>query len=615
MTQITISSTEMTYANKLHPTRTHGTLYRSALRQSPGGGADECQIFLKFSLPGPAGSLFTSAEVQIHSQYDVPSRTYAIRPVKALYTSSRVNWNNRPVPDPAYPEIRVTTALKRKDPLRFDVTGVLNQMRLSKKPFYGFIIYFPNEVTDSTARWFYTDVQASVNYPKFFADYSTAPRIPTDLLPSEGRAISLEKPTLSGTFHDVSGDTRMKALQARVYVPGQAEPEWDSGEYATQYPFIDLATTDYPGVPLNATRQWDLRFMDGDNLWSPWAEKRTFVRKEKGVVSILQPGASPNNFVEDATPTVSHFFSKTQRDLQYVIWNSNKTAVVSDTGRLTTDETGYAVPAQKGLVAGQEYVLEARVWDNVARASTPGDPAYASAERRFKYTPTATITGTTDLVVTQPDLSPDALLTWKRTTYPDFFDVFRDGRLIASELEPEDVAVSPGALTFSWLDGQASPRSDHTWEVRAKVNGRNSAGNKKTVAQIKPTTAFLTSVDREIRVPFLNYSSSVGRVDGSNVVQVLNSDEPITVYQGTSGRMGEFEGIVSGGLGSDTAKGYLDQVLSLDEEENHGRPCILTWADQAVPCVVSKVKYTPSVMTEEIVYVVSFYVTEKKVVS
>lgn len=622
MSSQVISNIQMTMVNEASPATNYGTSGYAGLRDGTG---NDCRILLKFGLPGVVNALYNTTKLRIYNNgAAIPSKTYTLQRLTSALNTSTVKWSNQPTRT-STGQVQVTTAVGAKgtanDYIEFDITGLLNTVSSGATKWYGFAIM---TASDTTLRKFYTTKGSVVKGPRVDANWSTAPKAPANLNPSAGLAVAVQKPVFGAEFVDVAGNTTLQALQIQIHSTNNfsGAVDFDSGTYPSTDGFYDSSVGAFAGISVAETKWWRMRYQDGDSNWGPYSDPTSFTRVAKGTVTISSPGIAPNDFVEDNTPTVIWGFSGTQVAVQVLIWNDAKTALVWDSNKLTTTDNSMAVGDGLDLVTGNYYRLEVRVWDNVPRTNLFGGltytaeegRAYATLERRFLVTLSASVTPTTGMSLTQVGQLPIVEGTFQRTTVPDLLDIVRDGLVIMSNVDPADLFVS--GTTYKFRDRIAAPRIQHAYEARPKVNGQTASGNSSATITPKIVSAYLHALDGEFAIPFLKYDDNMEYEDGSTTVDILNSDEAITIYQSASGFRGTFSGVLSKTLkgvnGNETARDHLNNLKLLRQKENLGRLMVLSYKDQAFPCTVSKIQYSAVVYREEVCYLASFFAVEKR---
>lgn len=145
--------------------------------------------------------------------------------------------------------------------------------------------------------------------PKLAVSWGNPPDPPSDLRPSQGRAITTDSPLLRFRFTDPDASSSQTALQVQADpdpFTTWAAPAYDSGVKITVEPSWDIA--DDPAwaasaarPPLNGTATWRVRVKDA-SIWSDWSDPATFgYQLGPGVVTLLSPAAA---VVNDSTPPI-----------------------------------------------------------------------------------------------------------------------------------------------------------------------------------------------------------------------------------------------------------------------------------------------------------------------
>lgn len=384
------------------------------------------------------------------------------------WSAPRANWNNKPTGVPG-----ATTSLTKTNPPAgtlwvFDI-GSLQQAIANGAQDHGYIVE-----SNSTTELKFLSMNASGNRPYLSVAWTTRPEKPTQLRPARG-VVSTSHPVLSCDFTDKSGSRQMNAIQVQIDAAGDfTGPDWDSDLVPTDEPQLDLADTDYPGLPNGETTFWRVRVQDGAGLWSLWSDPGTFTRRTKGVLTLTNPAAAPNNKVFEFTPPIGWTFTGTQTHYRVMVAPAGRPKrILYDTEKVRSTENSHALP--KGILRDdRSYIVTVQVWDNyVDREATSLDPVYVEQQRTFTVDFDATVAAPSALVAVRADPAPWVDVTWTRSTAPDSWTILRDAAAIETDLEPADVVDLDG-LTYTWRDYTARPEVEHRYRVRSEVNGRLS---------------------------------------------------------------------------------------------------------------------------------------------
>lgn len=362
----------------------------------------------------------------------------------------------------------------------------------------------------------------------------------------------------------------------------------------------------WPVVVDGATRWWRVRVQDGAGLWSNWSDVASWRRRTKGTVTITNPAAAPNNFVTDNTPPFSWTFAgRTQRAFEVLIATPERPAVyLWRSGITTTTENDVTPPVGVITENGKTYRVIVRIYDTENRRATPGDDVFVEVFRDFTYNLDNTVDPVSNFAGVISAYRPEITLTWDRATAPDYFVIYRDGKVIA-EVEPADLFIS--GTSYRYLDGQASPRKNHTWSVACKVNGKVSSNNPSTSGVIKPVTTVLSETDNSRMIFLLNPDVDAARAEESEIHYILGKDAaPVLITQSHRG----YEGKVAGILGDDAVPGETaaGQLANLEYfKDNPGMVLKLIWIDKVMQVVIRSVTDTPiSYPDGHVDYLVSF---------
>jgi hypothetical protein len=437
-----------------------------------------------------------------------------------------------------------------------------------------------------------SSAHAGKGAPRLVVSYSTAPQQPTDLSPTVG-AVSIPAPVVSADYLDTSGSTTLAAVRVQTATDATFRTVgWDSGEVATDSPSLDLAATTFPPLANGQSTNWRISFKDADGLWSVWSDPASLKYKPLGVVAFT--GAAAAGSVTDYTPDMGWSFSGTQTAYRLRVTDpATPGRVVFDTGRTTGAAKSVTLPAGV-MVDARTYTATVQAWDQHAREATPGAPAAASAAVSFRveYTPTAP-PATLD-AGGNPD-RPGALLTITGET-PDHFVIERDGRVLETLIDPDDISAGPGRWVY--VDATAGSRKQHTYRVRRVVDSLAS-GNTGPTATWENTGSHGVWIGDPRRNTWVRLSSAnldgLAMSDDAVVHTPVGGRVPVRIVSGMSGLSGGVSGVLA-----DRADGYARnnglEALRLIKEHPE-REYRLVGGDLNVGVLVGDVSWRPEANT------------------
>jgi hypothetical protein len=558
--------------------------------------------FVYFARPFPLGAVVVSATLKLYA--DTPggtnwpalSRTVTLKRVLGSWKVGRITYNNAPgVTTSGQVAVTKTAAISDGTEWAFDVTSHM-QLVSDGAAWYGWRL----EINESTERKFYS-ANAGRLKPVLEVVWSDQPEAPSTLSPSGGRAVSSNKPVLRFDFTDTVGNTSLQAVQVQVNGSNVwTAPSFDSGTVLTSEPQLDLAATAYAGLADGGTAWWRVRVQDAAGVWSDWSDGVSFTRATKGTLAINNPAASPNNFVQEATPPITWTLTgRTQTAFQVVIKDSAGEWLHSS-GRQTSAVTSYTLPA-KIIHDGLTYTVAVRVWDTFSRESVPNDPPYTETSRSFTYNLSAGVSPVTGFSSTDLAPEPGVQLDWTSSTAPDSFTVVRDGRVIAAAVAPGDVFVS--GTQYRVIDRSADPRRSHTWQVRRVVNGVTSTSNPTSTRTLTPIGIWLLDEESNLRQQIMGDDPGDWAMgEQADNHEVRGSSFVVRITQSLRG----FEGTISGTIAASTGQ-TIDQAEAnmWEFKRKPGRVYRLVLSNMAIPVVIGNVVVAPS-PEQEIIKRVSF---------
>lgn len=602
---VTLKNASDTYITESNPTRNNSTqkrLYVGTL------GGNTRYSYIYFGLPFKRGTTLISAKLRLYNTAVWSgSVTLKLQPISQSWSRNRITWNNKP-------SVRATAHSLTKSGAAANTEWEFNVLTSMQEisngsAWYGWRIDATGP--ESKALW---ATEANVNLrPTLELTWTDAPEPPEKLVP-DGGAISLQYPTFQCDFTDFVGDTTMESMQVQVndvddFTTGI---DWDSGEYFTSEPEMvtDPADPNYTGtlpawagMALDATIYWRVRVKDGSGVWSGWSDSAFVTRKARGVLTLDNPGAEPNNYVEEATPPISWTFTgATQKAYQINLYDAETNKLIWFSGKITSTNTTATLPSTTRLNEATTYKLLVLVWDTIGRVQVAGDTIYQRVVRNFTVNFDPTVDPVTAFSAVPQDPYPWALLEWTSAIQPDRFDIYRDGTCIRSDIA-DDFFVS-GSL-YRYYDRLPTPYDDHLYKVVAVRNGKGSAGNPSATIQVRPITTFLSDVDGTDSIFIFNPQVDVEQSADEEIVEFVGDAPPILVSQAQRGFQGTVSGILSGNVVPGlTGIAQRDRFKKLCRYP--GETLRLTLVNEAFDCFIYDTSYRPIKKNEEIIYKVSF---------
>lgn len=556
------------------------------------------------SRPYPRGATILSAKLVMFSvdNYTSGSVQIQVGQLAERRDFDRMTWNDRPDLLTGT-SVSVTknnpTALTRWE---WDITDFAQALS-DGAPNYGLRI---RSYGTERVRFFSVDAGA-VDYRPFMTfEWADNPDAPSVLSPSANRAVSIAKPVLRCDFTDVSGDTSLAAIQVQIHTSNTwTSPSWDSGEVATTVPELDLNTTSYPGITAGTSRWWRVRVKDGAGLWSAWSDGAQFSRVAKPTVSITYP--TDGGTTEQPSPIIT-WTTTNQVAYHVAVYTAegavpDGSTVLYSSGKIaSTSARTHEVPVGVLAQDDEDYVVRVRVWDNVARESTPGDPVFIQDVHTTTFDRDGSLTPVTALVGTPTLDEVGMTLTWSRSTTPGEFAIIRDGRVVTT-LAPAD--VSTGGTAYAWTDYRATPRRPHVWEVAPVVNGDAGKGGPTVTDTLEPEGVWLVHRQSGDRVRFENEDlGSWSMPEQSTSHTPLGGRRPVLITQGMGGYHGTITGSLLDERDGPTAQEKRDVLLEL--KANPGRTHWLVLQDQNIPVTTWNISVTPAPVGDDVGFVASF---------
>ena len=579
------------FVSELYPSKNYSTVDRLYLADA--SAADTRYTYMYFGVPsGMAKTTILSATLRVYSGWSgwAGSVTMSVYRLASKFSATGVTWNNKPAATGSAVSLTKTSAASGTS-WSFDVTSIMQQVA-DGSPWYGFRI----QATNSTAKWLHSAQAVSFVRPQLEITWSDAPDAPETLIPTNSEVVSLAKPTLRWDFTDPSGDTTMDSFNLRLFSTlanaNANTPTILDTTLASDVPQLDLNTTAYAGLADGSTVWWRVRVKDGAGLWSGWSAVGSFRRVSKGTLTINNPAAPANNFVTDPTPPFSWTFSgRTQKAYEVLLSTPDAPAVyLWRSGAITSTAVAATPPPNVITQNGFTYRLTIRIYDTEDRRWTPGDPPYVEATRDFTFNLSATVATVTSFTGVPTQFAPYMLLQWNRTTAPDTFVIYRDGKVVG-EYQPSELWVS--GTQYQYKDASAPPRVNHTWSVAAKSGGVTSSSNPTYTNMIRLVTTAIYDPDSGKTVFFFNPGVDARRGEESTIhVLAGTALPPVMITQSQRG----YEGSVQGVLVNDIVPGLTasQQLDNLGYFRRHpGLKLKMIWVDKALNVVVRGVTDAP----------------------
>jgi hypothetical protein len=546
----------------------------------------EFETFIFFSLPVPRNATIVSATLRLYTAAsfggDAPSIT--VQRVSSKWNVSKLKWSNKP--GSTGPSVTISPASTGDgDEWAFNVASILQPVA-NGSAWYGLRITTAN----GTLRRF-RSAQAGSKKPTLTVTWSEAPDKPTTLSPSSGQAVNAAKPVLEMNYNDDSGSTTLAAAQVQVDDAADLVGAFDSGEVAAtgSKARVDLAATAYAGLAEGGTAYWRGRVKDAGGSWSDWSAVTSWTRTAKGVVTIDSPGVGGT--LTDFTPTILWSFSKVQSKAQVIVRRVLDGTEVFDSGEFAGTDQSVAVQSLLGdavLTTGVTYEVEVRAWDDEDRIGTTDDPAYSVAFREFTIIAGAT-TGVTNLRFESRAPLPGLVAKWDRVAAPDGFTILRDGVVIETNVEPDD--IDHDGLTWTYPLTNVRPNIDNEVSVAAVTGGVASPLTTET-GRVKVAGAWLLDLD-ETHTLFIagTSGSTITLVEDGETLVPVGAGHGIRITQGVRG----YEGTVSGVLiseGGKTVHEWVEEALAM--RANPGVVRRFVMGTEAFDVVVSNLTVRPT---------------------
>ncbi len=175
------------------------------------------------------------------------------------------------------------------------------------------------------------------------------------------------------------------------------------------------------------------------------------------------------------------------------------------------------------------------------------------------------------------------MLAWTRPVVPDFWAIYRDGKLLERVPGP-DLFVS--GTTYSYRDFPA--RGTHTWNVRAIVNGKTSASTAATATVDFRGTWLFDDEGRAVCIQD-DREHDMTMPEVSALHEPLGSDRVVVITQALRGYEGDVSGLITELKGQpETAATWRANLLAFKSDPTAIRTLVIE--DQSFPVVVRNVQ-------------------------
>ena len=546
--------------------------------------------YLYFTNPFPSipGVRVTSAKLRVWLQggtTNAGTRTVSVQRVAKGLNFTTMNYNTRPTSFAgATSSVQTTGPLSGNHMFELDVTADLAAVAAGAT-FYGYIV-----TTTAPFTMLLYGANGSTLQPELEVNYTLPPSMPRDLSPALGRAVGLAKPYLTFNYYDTSGSERLQAVQAQINPTNNfSAPAWDSGVVNSTEAGMDLNTTSYPGLAVNASAWWRARARSSAGEWSLWSDPVSMVYRVKPTVTLTSPGAT----FSDPTPPLAWTYSsptgsaQSRWRAQLWVMSRGRWVDVDDSG-IQTGAAGAWTPTKAATSTTAQYKAVVDVWDSYSREATPGDGGWSSASQVTTFAQTGSVAGPTALSVALTYPRPDAVLNWNRAETPDQWAIYRDGKLLTKVPGPD---LFKSGTSYTWRD--FPPLGTHTWNVRAVVNGKTSASTQ-AMALVEFKGTWLFSPDGDAVCIQDDREHDMVMPDVSAKHEPLGSDRVVIITQALRGYEGDVKGIITELKGqTETPQTWRANLLAFKSSPTTVHTLVIE--DQAFPVVIASVQlsYAP----------------------
>lgn len=525
-----------------------------------GTAGSERRSFLFFPRPFPLGATIFVATLRFYLFPAWPgANVVTARRITGFWIERAIKWTNQPATTATHAATADVNDAPVGAEVEIDVTDMMGDVSAGGD-------WFGIRLTNATNA--VRSLVASENpnrelRPVLEVRWGIPPDPPVNLIPQGGAAVSVALPILDWQFSSRDLNAQRRQAHSQVQIadsPDFSTTEYDSGKTANVITNWDLSETAYGGLTTAETRWWRVRIWDDRGLVSGWSDAVTMTRQGKGTVEITNPGAAPNDFVEETTPPIAWNFTGVQRSAEIVLFRkrNSKWRRIWIWPETVTNDTSHAVP--HGLIkTGSEYMVKVRIWDDVDRNVTTGDADYAEDVRTFTYQRAGGPTPVSDLDA--EGQGPKIVLTWTRATMPDYFSLRVNGVEVLDRIDPNEVLVSGDAYRLDYW--RAIDHEVTTFEVEAVVQDlgklKHSQGNATVGAISRVGGKWLVDDDpaEPLAVQIADASQPSFQIgETATMYDLPGTQRPVRIADSVRG----YEGSFSGTLRSTVDKATFEEL-------------------------------------------------------
>lgn len=524
---MTVFNVVDTYVNQDKPSTKYGS---DRVLKTRTGGAGDVYALVKpsGSLNQPAGAVSPEASLRLFLQTAISgSVTFTARLLTSAFNPGTVKWSNKPTSTATGAVSVVVTDKPAGALVEFDVSTLVATAAAG-----GVLHGFEIRGSGTTVRVFHSAESTTTRLrPKFELVWFTKPNKPTRLTPSNSLAVSKVRPTFVWDYVDQSGNSGMGAyeLQLKYGSNDFTTPDVSTGTVASTVPSHTFGAD----LTLDTAFFWRVRNRNQDLEWSDWSDPAESIVVAKTTVTI----SAPTTTITELTPPL--VWSVADTYTTYRVLETHPTVesqVWQDSGVQIGEDDGYTFSAPATLVAG-ETRYEVRVWDDVARVATPGDPTYVSDSVVVDFIPATTIDPVTDFTATVQGFSPVVELEWSYASVPDGWAIYRDGELVEL-IDGSDAFIS--GTDFARIDATGAA-GNHSWTVFAVVNGEQGDDSPAALATISGRFAWL--YDDDVFIPLISDQPLGDFQEQSEIVVVSGATRSVLKSLALRGREDSFSGV------------------------------------------------------------------------